>query len=283
MPDDLHPIHFLSVHDATRKNFHFDYESWALSWIGLRIAYEQIFGPSYGPVFQDIVNDIQQNDIGHLFDVEYIVSLTIRMLALLSQYSSQHVIFSVADSAVSYDPATMQVNDWHSVVYALWTALKSFLTFPLQHEFNLLNDKFKVVKMRPLLPKDKKLPAMDKEKHPKALKSALKSTSPDTTIAIVKSKTKVVSPSSGRKVTIATAPVESTQYCIKDFAKHYNIATSLRPCKNNCRYIHYSKVSKSTSKASLLADVARLVTRLGLTESQAQQFRSKIQDDSHFQ
>jgi hypothetical protein len=248
-PDDLHPIHFLSIHDATRKNFHFDYKSWALSWIGLRITYEQILGPSYGPVFQDIVNDIQQNDIGHLFDVEYIVSLTIRMLALLSQYSSQHVIFSVADSTVSYDPATMQVNDWHSVVYALWTALKSFLTFPLQHEFNILNDKFKVVKMRPHLPKDKKPPAIDKETHPKVLKSALKSTSPDTTIAIVKSKTKVVSPSSGRKVSIATTPDESPQYCIKDFTKHYNIATSLKPCKSNCRYIHYSKVPKTTSKA----------------------------------
>jgi len=87
-PDDLHPIHFLSIHDATRKNFYFDYESWALAWIGLRITYEQILGPSYGPVLQDIVNDIQQNDIGHLFDVEYIVSSTHpNMLALLSQYS----------------------------------------------------------------------------------------------------------------------------------------------------------------------------------------------------
>ena len=57
-PDDLHPTHFLSNQDAARKNFHFDYESWALSWIGLRMTYEQILGPSYGPVLQDIVNDI---------------------------------------------------------------------------------------------------------------------------------------------------------------------------------------------------------------------------------
>ena len=62
-PEDLHPIHFRSIQDATRKNFYFDYESWALSWIGLRITYEQILGPSYGPVLQNIVNDIQQNDI----------------------------------------------------------------------------------------------------------------------------------------------------------------------------------------------------------------------------
>ena len=56
------------------------------------------------------IHDIQQNDIGHLFDVEYVVSLTIRMLALLSQYSSQHVIFHVANSNVDYDPATMMVR-----------------------------------------------------------------------------------------------------------------------------------------------------------------------------
>jgi hypothetical protein len=42
-------------------------------------------------------------------------------------------------------------------------------------------------------------------------------------------------------------------------------------------------VPKTTSKTTLLGAVDRLVTRLGLTDSQAQQFRSKIQDDSHFQ
>ena len=152
-----------------------------------------------------------------------------------------------------------------------------------QHEFNILNDKFKVVKMRPLLPKDKKLPAQDKEKHPKALKSVLKPTSPDTTIAVNKSKSKVVTPSRNRKDSIVTQDNESTPYCIKDFAKHYSIATSLKPCRANCKYIHYSKVPKSTTKASLSTAVDKLVTRLGLTDSQAQQFRSKIQDDPHFQ
>ena len=280
-PDDLHPIHFLSIHDATRKNFHFDYESWALSWIWLRITYEQILGPSYGPVLQDIVNDIQQNDIGQLFDVDYLVSLSIRMLALWAQYSSQHVIFKVAGSNVDYDPATMTVKDWQQVVHALWFALKSFLTFPLQHEFNILNDKFKVVKMKPLLPKDKRPSAQEKEKHPKALKSALKPASPTTTIAATKSRSKVVTPS--RKVSIVTQDGESAPYCIKDFSKHYGITTSLKNCRANCKYIHYSKVPKSTTKASLLTAVDKLVTKLGLTDSQAQQFRSKIQEDPHFQ
>jgi len=148
--DDLHPIHFLSTTDAIKKNFHYDYECWTLSWIGIRITFEQILGPSYGPVLQNIVNDIQQNNIGQLFDIEYIVTLTIRMFALLSlsECSAQHVPFHIVDANLEFDPATMVTSDWH-------TTIKSFLTFPLQHEFNIINGKFKVVKMKPLLPKDK--------------------------------------------------------------------------------------------------------------------------------
>jgi hypothetical protein len=48
----------------------------------------------------------------------------------------------------------------------LWQALKSFLSFPQQHEFTLINDKFKAAKINSLLPKDKKLPAQEKEKQP---------------------------------------------------------------------------------------------------------------------
>jgi hypothetical protein len=55
---DLHHIHFLSTADASRKNYQFDYDCWALSWIGLRITLEQILGLSYGPVLQAIISDI---------------------------------------------------------------------------------------------------------------------------------------------------------------------------------------------------------------------------------
>lgn len=159
-PTDLHPLHFLSTADANRKNYQFDYDCWALSWVRLRITSEQIFGLSYGPVLQYIINDIQQNNVGQIFDIEYILSLTIRMFALLSQYSSQHVPFSVVENDISYNPATMVLEDWHAVIHLLWTALKSFLSFPLQHEFTIINDKFKVAKMKPILPA-KKILAQD--------------------------------------------------------------------------------------------------------------------------
>ena len=110
-----------------------------------------------------------------------------------------------------------------------------------------------MAKLRPLLPKDKKLPAQDKEEHPKALKSALKPSSPVTIVATVKTKTKTVSPPSSRKVSIVALEDDPARYCIKDFAKHYNIVTSLKPYKPNCKYIHYSKLPKTTTKADLLA------------------------------
>lgn len=230
---------------------------------------------------------IQQNNIGQLFDIEYLVSLTIRMFALLSQYSSQHVPFNIVGTNLAFNPAIMMADDWHIVISALWQALKSFLTFPQQHEFNIINDKFKVVKMKPLLPKDKKLPAQNKEKHPVALKSALRPSSPTTKVpstkaATVKFKSKRVSPPSKQKdrtVAFVDGPIK---YCIKDIARHYNIVTSLKPCKPNCEYVHYSQLPKNTSKADFLSSVDKIVTKLGLTDAQIQTFRSKIQDDNRF-
>ena len=50
----------------------------------------------------------------------------------------------------------MVVTDWHEVIQMLWAALKSFLTFAQQQEHNLINDKLKIPRLKPLLPKDKK-------------------------------------------------------------------------------------------------------------------------------
>ena len=151
-----HPVHYLTTEEAARRKYKLDHDSWPLTWIGLRITLEQILGLSYGEVIQAIINDIQQNNVSQLFDIDYLVSLTIQMNALLYQYSSQRQVFRVLGSNVDYDPATMVVTDWHEVIRLLWSALKSFLIFAQQHEHNLINDKFKIPRLKPLLPKDKK-------------------------------------------------------------------------------------------------------------------------------
>ena len=96
----------------------------------------------------------QRHNVGHLFDIDYLVCLTIQMMALLDQYSSQRHVFKVLGSTVDYDTSTMVVTDWHEVIRLLWTALKSFLTLAQQQEHNLINDKFKIPRLKPLLPKD---------------------------------------------------------------------------------------------------------------------------------
>ena len=120
-----HPIHYLTADEEARRNYKLDHDSWPLTWIGLRITLEHFLGFSYG-FLQSIINDIQQNNGGQLFDIDYLVSLTIQMNALLYQYSSQRQLFRVLGSTVDYDPSTMVVTDWHEVIRLLWSALKSF-------------------------------------------------------------------------------------------------------------------------------------------------------------
>jgi hypothetical protein len=214
-----HPIHYLTTEEAARRNYKLDHDSWPLAWIGLRITLEQILGFSYGEVIQAIINNIQQNNVGHLFDIDYLVSLTIQMMALLYQYSSQRHVFQVLSSTVDYDPSTMVVTDWHEVIRLLWAALKSFLTFAQQQEHNLINDKFKIPRLKPLLPKDKKpVAAAVKEKYPKAAPPALKVATPKTKPAAVKGSRKVE-----RKVEFEE---DAVRICINDMARHYKITTS---------------------------------------------------------
>jgi hypothetical protein len=136
--------------------------------------------------------------------------------------------------------------------------------------------------MKPLWP-TKKPSSSAKEKHPQALKPALKRPSSPVTAVNSKSRTVTVTPPRNRKAEKVVAfDDEPVRYCIKDFAKHYNIVTSLKPCKANCVYVHYNKLPKNTAKSDVLAGVDKLVTKLGLTDAQIQQFRTKIQEDAHF-
>ena len=114
----------------------------------------------------------------------------------------------------------MVVTDWHEVIQLLWASLISFLTFAQQQEHNLINDKFKIPRLKPLLPKDKKpVAAAVKEKHPKAAPTALKVPTPKTKPAAVKGK---VERKVERKVEFEE---DAVRICINDMARHYKITT----------------------------------------------------------
>ena len=164
----------------------------------------------------------------------------------------------------------MVVTDWHEVIRLLWAALKSFLTFAQQQEHNLINDKFKIPRLKPLLPKDKKpVAAAVKEKYPKAAPPALKVATPKTKPAAVKGNRKVE-----RKVEFEE---DAVRICINDMARHYKIATTL-----SLKYVHYNKLPATLSAASVLSTVDKLTTTLGFSASQVQQFDKRIRADPKF-
>jgi hypothetical protein len=173
----------------------------------------------------------------------------------------------------------MIVTDWHEVMRQLWSALKSFLTFAQQQEHNLINERFKIPRLKPLLPKDKKpVAAAVKEKHPKAVPPALKVATPKPNQVAVKNNRKAERKVE-RKVEFED---DAVRVCISDLARHYKIKTTLSPCAPDCKYVHYDKLPATLSTTSVLSAVEKLTTKLGFTDSQVQQFDKRIRADPKF-
>ena len=61
------------------------------SWKGYQLVVKLLLGPSYGIVIKEIVDEIQQDNIGLYNDVEYLLSLTATMRALLYELSLIHI------------------------------------------------------------------------------------------------------------------------------------------------------------------------------------------------
>ena len=80
-------------------------------WEGYRLVMKLILGPSYGLTIASILNDVQQNNIGQLFDVDYLLALIATFRALLHQYSSSTEQFIVTDSTKVFQPTTMTSVD----------------------------------------------------------------------------------------------------------------------------------------------------------------------------
>lgn len=117
---------------------------------------------------------------------------------------------------------------------------------------------------------DKKPTGVVKEKYPKAIKTASKTVTPNKAVTL---------PVREKKVAFDK---DKQTHCINNIAKHYGIVMSLKPCPTKCRYTHYNKFLKTTTKAEMLPAVQELITKLGLTDNQAKQFEKKIKADVNF-
>ena len=105
-PDARTPYSLCADADADACGFEFtSYDLWVRSWKGKQLVVKLLLGPSYGVVISDIVNEIQQGNIGQYNDVGYLLSLTATMRALSTVVYTSTV--TIDTSTVVYTPALM--------------------------------------------------------------------------------------------------------------------------------------------------------------------------------
>jgi len=113
----LNPAHYLPKADADSCNYNITtYDLWFKSWKGYQLTLQMLLGLSYGVTIDNIVRYIQQNNIGQMYEIDYLLRLTITMRALLFQYSSSEDVFMVEGSPTVFHPSHMSSVDWQEVM-----------------------------------------------------------------------------------------------------------------------------------------------------------------------
>ena len=241
--------------------------------------------------FSNIVNEIQQGNIGQYNDVGYLLllSLTATMRALSNEFSSSLDVFTIDTSTAVYTPSLMTKAQWIVVVQQLWLSFKDKLSYSRQQEYIHCRSKYSGVHHKTYSGKVLKVSSGPSTKAPSPVGSRPTVTVTPTITKGKSDKSKPKSPKSpptsrssspassrGRKVEFGVA------ICISDLAKHYNIKSNLEPCKADCPYAHYNQLPSTLTTASVLSKVKRIIGKLNLTDGQSQLFLSKIEADSKF-
>jgi len=141
--------HYLTKSNADACGFETSYDYWVCSWKGYQLVLKLLLGPSYGVVIKDIVDEIQQNNIGQYNDVGYLLSLTATMRALLYEYSSSNEVFTLEVDTTIYTPANMTSVHWLNVIKLLWLSFKDKLSFNRQTEYQHARSVYSTVRHRP--------------------------------------------------------------------------------------------------------------------------------------
>lgn len=113
----LQPVHYLTKAEADSCSYNITtHDMWVKSWRGYQLTLQMLQGRSYGVVIENIVREIQQDNVGHMFEVDYLLWLTLTMRALLFQYSSSTPPYDKCRLARGYS-ATMDVVQVSVVLY----------------------------------------------------------------------------------------------------------------------------------------------------------------------
>ena len=155
--------------------------------------------------------------------MEYLLSLTATMRALLYAYSSSIEDFTLGVGTTVYTPAAMHKSQWIEVMRNIWQSFKDKSTYSRQAEYTYARSQYPVDRHRPYSGKVFKVNSGQPNATPPATAQIAVAVTPSAT----KSKTnkgktkspstfKTLSPSSkqGRKVAFGVA------ICVNDLAKN---------------------------------------------------------------
>ncbi len=245
-PFSLCAEHYLTKSDADACGFEITtYDFWVRSWKGYQLVLKLLLGPSYGVVISDIINEIQQRNIGRYNDVGYLLSLTATMRALLYEFSSSLDDFSIDTSTVVYTPALMTTAQWIVVIQQLWLSFKDKLSYNKQQEYIHCRSKHSGVRYKPYSCKVFKVTTGPSAKTTSSVGSRpiVTVTPTNTKGSRNRSKSKSQkSPPTSRSSSPVASRGQKVEFevaiCISDLAKHNNIKSNLEPCKPDCPYAH---------------------------------------------
>ena len=192
-----------------------------------------LLGPSYGAVIKDIVDKIQQDNIGQYNDVKYLLSLTATMRALLYEFSSSTEDLTLDCDTTVYTPANMTQVQWLVVIRLLWSSFKDKLSYNRQTEYQHARSLYPVARHKPYSGKVVKASSGPVIKMA-APAPVVKSTSAPARIAVAvtpvvtkrgKDKRSEKSPSTSRSPSPSSSPGRKVEFgvaiCISDLAKHH--------------------------------------------------------------
>jgi hypothetical protein len=262
------------------------YDFWVRSWKGYQLVLKLLLGPSYGVVISDILNEIQQGNIGQYNGVGYLLSLTASMRALLYEFPSSLDVFTINTSTTVYTPALMTKAQWIMVIQQLWLSFKDKLSYNRQQEYIHCRSKYAGVRHKPYFGKVLKVSSGPSARTPSPVGSRPTVTVTPTITKGKKDKSKPKSqksPPTSRSSSPASSRGRKVEFgvaiCISDLAKHYNIKSNLEPCTADCPYAHYNQLPSTLTTPSVLSKVKRIIGKLNLTDGQSQSFLSKIEED----
>ena len=264
----LHSVHYLTKADASSCNYDIrTYDMWVKTWEGYKLAFKLILGPTYGLALASIITDIQQHNVGQLFDVDYLLALQATLFALIFNYSSSSDEFVIGTGTQRFQPKTMSSGDWQTVISMLWTAFKAQLTYGVQQEVNMTRARYNQTKCKPIQFKSVK-PAGVLDVPPKGKVAGA---------GVQPKKVKTPPAKAGvKKVEFAAADIN---ICISDISRYYKVTTTLEKCAADCKYVHYDQLPSTMTKAILAAKVQKLAEKCNLTDSQVKFFISRVNAD----